>query len=669
MSSMKEIEISKIIDSQVTSGKKILDETSMKKLKNICKSSNEYVYFTYNVLMTQLRKEHSEIRYSVLLIINELFQRSSLFRKLLENDLEEFLELVAESDPDQPLPLPQAAAKDLKLKSIEFLRAWTSKFGEKCVRLELALTYLQKCLKIDFSDMEARSIAERERLRREQEKLERIMNEKVNRVKNEMLEISDEISNTALQMENCFKLLIPHPTEFFSLDDFSTTEEQNTDHSGKENQAENPDIQSDSNKNLKIKTNDDALRHHGLHSMRDTITIELKESSELAVKVNEDNQPIVENLEDLYKEMSTRFFPAVKRWLKILTKGNNCTDTLKKAIDLKQLIESVFEKYKELKIKSGFCDGDDDLDDEDDDFIEVKEKEGYEAKAVAESCTPASLSQPSCSKTLTEAEMASKWNLTHSKEDVKDPTSAASTLMKLSRKHDVSQEKDSSICVSTKPADKKRRKDELLEKAPVLPYDIDLYHWEEEKLDAPEQIKYDLDKFWLTKDDQEENEALREAQIASMRTRKIDFSGKFEPVKFACRAPLPSGKLCPRKDRVKCPFHGIIVKRDADGKPIDSPDSTPGPSTSTAPKVPDWQDPSLLKDIEAATGVNLKIPQKKARGKKKECGLTNIKKKNNNVRERLSKKVVKGYKHYASKLDEMDRKRFNDKFGDQWNYY
>lgn len=31
---------------------------------------------------------------------------------------------------------------------------------------------------------------------------------------------------------------------------------------------------------------------------------------------------------------------------------------------------------------------------------------------------------------------------------------------------------------------------ELLEKAPVLPYDIDLYHWEEEKPLIPEVVRY-----------------------------------------------------------------------------------------------------------------------------------------------------------------------------------
>lgn len=56
--------------------------------------------------MTQLRKDHAEIRYSSLLIINELVMRSSLFRTKLEADLEEFLELVEETDSEKPLPLP-----------------------------------------------------------------------------------------------------------------------------------------------------------------------------------------------------------------------------------------------------------------------------------------------------------------------------------------------------------------------------------------------------------------------------------------------------------------------------------------------------------------------------------------------------------------------------------
>ena len=31
----------------------------------------------------------------------------------------------------------------------------------------------------------------------------------------------------------------------------------------------------------------------------------------------------------------------------------------------------------------------------------------------------------------------------------------------------------------------------------------------------------------------------------------IEFAGTFVPVKWECRAPLATGRLCPRKDRVK----------------------------------------------------------------------------------------------------------------------
>lgn len=38
---------------------------------------------------------------------------------------------------------------------------------------------------------------------------------------------------------------------------------------------------------------------------------------------------------------------------------------------------------------------------------------------------------------------------------------------------------------------------------------------------------------------------------ASLRTRVIEFTGKFERVDRQCRAVLPSGRLCPREDRFK----------------------------------------------------------------------------------------------------------------------
>lgn len=52
-----------------------------------------YVNEAYHMLMTQLEKEHSEIRLSAFQMMDELFNRSHTFRELLLCDLQTFLEL------------------------------------------------------------------------------------------------------------------------------------------------------------------------------------------------------------------------------------------------------------------------------------------------------------------------------------------------------------------------------------------------------------------------------------------------------------------------------------------------------------------------------------------------------------------------------------------------
>ncbi|CAL1268069.1 unnamed protein product [Larinioides sclopetarius] len=456
--------------------------------------------------MTQLKKEHSEVRYSVLLIINELFCRSSVFRKLLVVDLEEFLELVVETNPDNPLPLPQPRAKEMKIKGLELMQMWSNKFGEKYTRLQLALKFLQNCKKVDFNDMEARNVAQRERQRQEQERLERLLNERINKIQSEMIEISDEISNILMQMENCFRLLVPHPTEdLFSSDDFESCDNLKSME------------ESDSEPDISVQEDDpstsNSLRQHGIYDMKNSITIEVKDRSGVAVKANEDTLPVIDNLHDLHKQMSSRYYPLVTNWLKTLTKGSNCTDTLKKAIDLKNLMESALQKYRELNIKpeSSKCDDDE----EDDDFVEVKDKDGYEIEPV-KAPPVRNISEPSCSRELSSIEKAYMWKLKHSEDEVNDPTSAASTLSKrmAHSKMEITMSCETIDYISEITDEKHSHKSKLLEKAPVLPYDIDLYHWEEEKPIVPERIKFDsLHKFWETKDeDNDENEALKEVK-------------------------------------------------------------------------------------------------------------------------------------------------------------
>ena len=111
-------------------------------------------------------------------------------------------------------------------------------------------------------------------------------------------------------------------------------------------------------------------------------------------------------------------------------------------------------------------------------------------------------------------------------------------------------------------------KDKLMKIAPVVPYDVDLKFWGEEKIQIPSSQKFDsLHRFWKT--NEHVDEFVPPQLLDSYRTRKINIVTKVEKITRKCRAPLPNGSLCERMDRHKCPFHGVIVPRNELGVPID----------------------------------------------------------------------------------------------------
>lgn len=713
-------ELSKHVEALTTTGKKELDEGIIKKIKKICKISNEYVKQLYHLSMTQLNKDHSEVRYGAILLINEIFIRSHVFREMLLAEFQDFLELSVETDPDLPLPPPKAAASDLKIKTLQLIQEWNTKFGEDYKRLNLGYKYLKHCKKVDFDDARSRSIIQRQREEEEQRRRDQAIADKVNKAKQELLDRSEEISSILTQVENCFRILLPHPEEFFTEHDFMQPSTSGV----VSNKKNNPECtSSDLKTSCSLRDNSpeeisgsigagvpETLRQHGLHDRKFNLTIEINKESASVVEENEDTSPVIDNLRDLHSQLVSQYLPLVSKWAKVFTSGSNCTDSLKKAIDLKQMLEGSINKFRELKIMpkikckdTNSNDGEDDSE-VDEGLVEVEEKEGYEPvipvhkrKEYGLDVDLEKIKTIHETKALDEIEKRRRWDLKTQEDSVKDPTSRLSTLNVLCNKYkDIlndtkiastpceTSDSENSAGKSTMQSSESNRKQKLLSEAPVLPFDIDLYHWEDEKLEAPVIHQFSgLHCFWQLKNDDDLNEAHAEEGVAALRRRYIDFSGKFVPVKWSCRAPLPSGKLCPRKDRYKCPLHGPVVARDEMGNPVNPEDAVgktlDQPSTSKG-TVPDWQDPELLRDIEAATGVNLKMPEKrksKGKGSKgkstkkpKYPGLTDVKKVENTVRKRLEKKVLNKnvVKRVSATLDALDRKRFLDKYGNQWNY-
>ncbi|XP_056410797.1 UV-stimulated scaffold protein A [Hyla sarda] len=704
---MMEPTLEKLVETLTTSGEPQLNPEKLKQLKKICKSSDEHIRHVYHLLMTQLTQDHAEIRLPAFQIVSELFSRSHLFRTLLISNFQEFLELTVETDYDQPLPPPKEVAQKLKILAIKTVQEWHEKFGEAYKTLSLGYHFLKQNKKVDFQDVRSRTVAERKREEEKQKRLENIYKEKAKNAKSEMEEALEDIQSCLTEMENCFSLLLPNPIEFSLVNDESDEKEGVSlkNNSPKPNpqlrdaddeqpccSKDLPDLTASSTRgrekvkrSSKESTSDESdndfepveasfIRDHGLGSYNYTLDIDI--STDMKVKENEDNTDVLNNLTDAYKMAKNKYWPAVQSWIQVFTKAGIHDDSLRCAIDLKKKLESVMKKHKEMNIecKTREKGAAADSDEEDDDFEEVPEKEGYEPRIPDHlrseyGLDTAPKSTPPSNKKRTDIQPRKQ----RRNDEESDPTCAAATLKAMKDKMSAC---TSSASSSGEPSSKSVKREEELSRAPVIPFGLDLHYWGEDQPTAGKILKVSSQhRFWASSEFEEEVEN-KEVE-AMLKTRYITFSGKFEPVKHKCRAPLSNGSLCERQDRIKCPFHGKIIPRDELGVPVNPEDREREvkEKLDKEAKEQDWRDPELMRAIEEATGEDLgsskcfKKGQKKKGKKKKYPNLTDLKQKANTTRSRLEKKVFNtgSVKRVISAMNQMDKRR-HEKFANQFNY-
>ncbi|XP_072898346.1 UV-stimulated scaffold protein A [Hemitrygon akajei] len=736
----QEEKLSQLVEDLTTSGQQTLNPEKMRELKKICKSSEECVKHAYHLIMRQLNQEHSEIRLSAFQIANELFVRSSQFRLLLVSNFQEFLELTVESDYEQPLPPPKEAAQKLKEMAIKAIQEWQDKYGNAYKKLSLGYQFLKQVRKVDFQDIRARTQAERKREEERLKRLENINNVRVKRVEEEMKEMSEEIQSTLTELEECFKLLLPHLSEF-SFSDVSsqckselpdkvdngnsTTSGQGddywctTNHSDDEQPCSSKDLvplpqvnrapaEQESNEELddfsqneegeseQLEDNEETfIRSHGLLSHKYSLDLEINTS--LKIEEDEDNSAIINNIKDLQRLIASKYLPTVQYWIQAFTKAGITDARLRRAIDLKSAIDAAVKKHDEMNI--GYKErqrrvmkaADEDDDDDDDDFVEVPEKEGYEPH-IQEHLREEYGLEPLIQKTketvkrMTPCAGPPTWRR---KDEELDPTCAAATLkiwkeQLSSQMYSLARTSEDDVQASTSAGpellseEAKKRKMEEMKKAPVMPFGLDLHYWGEEQTTSGKIPKIETPHRFL-ESKQMEDDSENAEMAALLKTRYITFAGTFEPVKHRCRAPMPNGTLCERQDRFKCPFHGKIISRDAQGNPVNPEDiqRLRQEEEKKQKEKADWRDPELMRDIEAATGADLgssrceqKGKGKKGKGKKKKYpNLTDLKQENNTARSRLEKRVFNkaSLKRVSKAMASLD-KRKHEKFANQFNY-
>ncbi|XP_036182503.1 UV-stimulated scaffold protein A isoform X2 [Myotis myotis] len=643
--------LSELIEDLTTSGEPRLDPERMKELKKMCKSSEEQLSRAYHLLTAQLRQEHAEVRLSAFQVAEELFARSHLFRLLVVSDFQGFLELTLGTDPRQPLPPPREAAQRLRQAAARAVQGWSEKFGAAYKKLALGYHFLRHSQQVDFQDADARTLAERKREEEKQRRLDRIYRERAEQAVREMEEMSGDIRGCLTEVDSCFQLLVPFdlglhrgavapavasgapeegPPRLASAPDLGDEEQPccskslpacarrpvaTTGASGDEEDEEDSD-------------QEDFVRRHGLGSHKYTLDVEL--SGSLRVQEDEDNCAVIQSARDALKLIQNKFLPAVRTWVQTAALG----------------------------------DEDEDEDEDDGDFVEVPEKEGYEA------CVPEHLWPEDGSEKDLAAQGLLARKRRRTDEEASDPTCAAAQLHRL-RGH-----LPPVPCPSPRaplaPEEAGRLAAERA-RAPVVPFGVDLCNWGQEQPAAGKVLKVESQhRFWKPSEVDEEVDSAEVSEV--LRSRHITFAGSFEPVQHRCRAPRPDGRLCERQDRLKCPFHGKIIPRDDTGRPLHPEDRAREQRQQLQRQAgrSDWQDPEFMRDVEVATGVDLGSSRAGRRGKGKKRrhpGLTDLKQQADTARTRIAKKVFAkaAVQRVVTAMNQMDRKK-HEKFANQFNY-
>ncbi|KAI0222633.1 UV-stimulated scaffold protein A [Lamellibrachia satsuma] len=690
------------VEKLTTSGQQTLDAPTMAQIKKICKRSDEYVKHAFHLVMSQLECDHAEIRLSAFLIIQQLFSRSHCFRELLLARFHSFMQLTMETEPNIPMPPPKLVANSLKKMASDSVQEWYNKYGLAYKKLALAYDYLKTCKKVSFDDVDARSLAERQREEVRMERQQRQREEKLRKVMAEISDMEPEIQMCLTQLDNCLQLLLPSPDNFdiaevchapskrpshtvqgdSSLEKDSANVEKDSANVEKDSanvEKDSANVEKDSAKKEKYSEyaekdsvdvekdsanaendsshveNDSAgkdkdedgdfVRQHGLGSINYSIQVCV---GDIQLTETEDNVDLLDTLQDSMRLVSGQFLPSTRHWLEAMTKCGGSQVQISHVLGMKQSLEQAKHKMIQLKIRrrTGHstpgtsrtrCSREDREESEEEDFEEVPQKEGYEATVPDYPSEESQLSgrQP------WKGGGSEEWALSQLCAEEGDPTTgqaSVSTYMRSSTEQgsrklmtDAANNKQSTSSSGT-PG-----KSQSLETVPVVPYGTDLLDWGQD-FEVPLVARFDMGhRFWAPP----REEIVDKNALESKRCRLINFTGKFEPVKWACRAPLPSGQLCPRMDRLKCPFHGKIIARDELGRPTKGEDvKREEEQTGKQDGTPEWEDPELQREIQAATGVDLRR-KGKGKGRGKQSNLTDLRESGTSSRKRLEAKVFK----------------------------
>ncbi|KAG0486537.1 hypothetical protein HPP92_008632 [Vanilla planifolia] len=296
----------RLIEKATNSTTSELDTRLLKAIKLAARSNDDEISAAVDALMDQMKKPHSQVRYLTVLVIDELFMRSKLFRTIFVVNFDQFLSLSVGFRKNLPLPPPSTIAANLRSKTIELLEKWNSSFGVHYKQLRLGFDYLKNTLRYNFPNrIESASRLQQEKREREL-RTKQILLDKFENLKENISSIKSDIQSTVDEIGQCLEIA-------------NVREGNPLDFNVEDNEFE--------------ELNSLSLRQIRLES--------LKEGEK--VHENSENKAIFDALRESYRLLISKHLPSVQEWISVLvrvdTTDNKFRDmALKEFIDLRNLI-------------------------------------------------------------------------------------------------------------------------------------------------------------------------------------------------------------------------------------------------------------------------------------------------------------------------------------------
>lgn len=554
------------------------DQTSAKltELKQRCQQNPEDLKMAFELIFKALGKRRKlSTRLNSLRLLNELFVRSHQFRLLVLGKSTDIVDLVFDS-----------SSKELKQLGTEHVYWWVQQYGGGYQRLVLLFRYLRYVKQVDFGPVSRKYKQSRlEWIQRQRKQRQDYVYQCLLAVSRDFTNEQNKFREAVSVLRQCFGLLVPSLTDMFTG---VTTSSVN--------------IADDDDEVMAVMA---ANRH--------AIDLDFDPRQLVQVKETPDNAGIFTTIRDYLRLCIEQYQPQISGWISRLDKiipnvadAEEAKGLMDSIQAIKRQIQDVVAKCKDMKIDLPVLGAEESEDDGFEDVSETVVEQAIERKRKAQGTSMATSSsfgkQNPVFSLLGEPELAS------------DPTYINPKRLRPPEP----QPKAKTEEMETNPIE-----DKLRRTAPVVPFGSDLLYWNDEgdKMNANTTGLEIRHRFLGSARDEP---TVSEERLQMMRQRGVFLKSTEEQKTIkACRAPLKSGRLCPRRDRTKCPFHGLIIPRDemgkpADGSEIEKPVAEERQSTvATAQTVEEleWQDLEPLVKKKQKQTPEKKPPAKKKTGK------------------------------------------------------